>query len=256
MKTSRLLNVLVLAFLSIFLLSSCVSRKEIVYFQDGANTLNYDIDNNLKIRPNDQLTIRVSTPEAEASLPFNLTKAGISQTNNTGNVELETYMVDADGTIEFPVLGTVEVEGLSTFELSRKIKDEISIYVKDAIVNVRVLNFKISVLGEVKNPGTFTIQDDNISLTQALGLAGDLTIFGQRDNVMVIREVDGKKTKAYIDITDFEAVRSPYFNLRQNDVVYVEPKGTKRQSASVLNNASSYISILSFLISTVLLITY
>ncbi|PTX41602.1 polysaccharide export outer membrane protein [Christiangramia gaetbulicola] len=255
MATSRFLSILVLASLCTVLFSSCVSREEIVYFQNQENSINYEIDNNLRIRPNDQLTIRVSTPEAEASLPFNLTKAGISQENNSGNVELETYMVDADGTIEFPVLGTVEVEGLTTFELARKIKKEISIYVKDAIVNVRVLNFKISVLGEVKNPGTFTIQDDNISLTQALGLAGDLTIFGKRENVMIIREVDGVKTKTYLDITDFNSVNSPYFNLRQNDVVYVEPKGTKRQSASVLNNAGSYIAIMSFLISTIILVT-
>ncbi|MUP47509.1 polysaccharide export protein [Gramella sp. BOM4] len=226
-----------------------------VYFQNDQDNVNFDLNKNLKIQPNDQLTIRVSTPEPEAALPFNLTKSVTSPENMGGNVELETYMVAADGTIEFPVLGTVEVAGLNTFELSRKIKDAISIYVKDAIVNVRVQNFRISVLGEVQNPGTFVIQDDFISLTQALGLAGDMTIFGRRDNVMVIREVDGQKTKTYLDLTDFESVNSPFFNLRQNDVVYVEPIATKRQSAGVINNASGYLAILSFLISTVILVT-
>ncbi|MCP9199586.1 polysaccharide biosynthesis/export family protein [Gramella sp. GC03-9] len=235
--------------------SSCVSRQEIVYYQNDLDNVNFDLNKNLKIQPNDQLTIRVSTPEQEAAIPFNLTKSVTSQANMGANVELETYMVAADGTIEFPVLGTIEVEGLNTFELSKKIKDAISIYVKDAIVNVRVLNFKISVLGEVQNPGTFIIQDDYISLTQALGMAGDMTIFGRRDNVMVVRENDGSKTKAYLDLTDFKTVDSPYFNLRQNDVVYVEPIGTRRQSAGVINNASGYIAILSFLISTVILVT-
>lgn len=239
----------------ILFFSSCVSRQEIVYFQNEIDNANYDLDKNVKIRPNDQLTISVLTPEPEASLPFNLTTPTGSENNSGGNTELEAYMVAEDGTIEFPVLGTIEVEGLNTFELSKKIKDAISIYVKDAIVNVRVLNFKISVLGEVKNPGTFIIQDDYISLPQALGLAGDLTIFGKRENIMVVREIGGKKTKAYLDLTDFNSVSSPYFNLIQNDIVYVEPKGTKRQSASVLNNAGSYIAIMSFLISTIILVT-
>ncbi len=255
MKTSRLLKILMIANVFLLLCSSCVSRQEIVYFQNELDNVNYDLDKNVKIRPNDQLTIRVSTPEPEAALPFNLTTSVGSDANSGGNTELETYMVAEDGTIEFPVLGTIEVEGLNTFELSKKMRDAISIYVKDAIVNVRVLNFKISVLGEVKNPGTFIIQDDYISLPQALGLAGDMTIFGKRENIMVVREIGGKKTKAYLDLTDFETVSSPYFNLIQNDIVYVEPKGTKRQSASVLNNAGSYIAIMSFLISTIILVT-
>ena len=253
MRASRSLKNTLYVIICLMLCSSCVSRQEIVYFQNDVQSTNYEPDKNLRIRPNDQLTIRVATPEPEAALPFNLTKSVVSEIG--GNVELETYMVSDSGTIEFPVLGTVEVAGLNTFELSEKIRAAISIYVKDAIVNVRVLNFKISVLGEVKDPGTFVIQDDYISLTQALGMAGDLTIYGQRENVMVIREMDGKKTKAYLDLTDFEAVNSPFFHLRQNDVVYVEPKGTKRQSASVLNNASSYIALLSFLISTAILVT-
>lgn len=255
MKASQFLKFAFVVTTFIIFCSSCVSRQEIVYFQNELSNVNYDLDKNVKIRPNDQLTIRVSTPEPEASLPFNLTTSVGAEAGTGGNTELETYMVSENGTIEFPVLGTVEVEGLNTFELSKKIKDAISIYVKDAIVNVRVLNFKISVLGEVKNPGTFIIQDDYISLTQALGLAGDLTIFGKRDNVMVIREIEGKTTKVYLDLTDFETVSSPYFNLIQNDIVYVEPIGTKRQSASVLNNAGSYIAIMSFLISTILLVT-
>ncbi|WP_026935189.1 polysaccharide biosynthesis/export family protein [Christiangramia echinicola] len=253
MKASQFLKIAIYTGCCLILFSACVSREEIVYFQNDLQSTNYDPDKNLRIMPNDQLTIRVATPEPEAALPFNMTKSVASEISV--NVELETYMVSKEGTIEFPVLGTVDVEGLNTFQLSKKIKNAISLYVKDAIVNVRVLNFKISVLGEVKNPGTFIIQDDYISLTQALGLAGDLTIFGQRENIMVIREMDGKKVKTYLDLTDFDAVNSPFFHLRQNDVVYVEPKGTKRQSASVLNNASSYIGLLSLLISTAILLT-
>jgi polysaccharide biosynthesis/export protein len=145
--------------------------------------------------------------------------------------------------------------GFTTFELSDKIKEEIRDYVRDAIVNVRILNFKISVLGEVRGPGTFTIEDNHLSLPQALGLAGDLTIFGKRENVLVMREVNGQQVNTYLDLTDPNVVSSPYFNLQQNDVVYVEPKVARVQSASTLQLTSRYLSIASVITSLVILFT-
>lgn len=227
------------------------------YFQDPENRsgVNFHKDDNLKIKPDDLLTIRVSAPEQEAAQPFNLTKSIGSMERTNAQVELETYMVSKEGTVEFPVLGTLEVEGLNAFELAEKIKEEITDYVNDPIVNVRILNFQISVLGEVNSPGTFTIEDDHLSLPKALGMAGDLTIYGKRKNVLVMREENGKKVNTYLDLTDPKVVNSPYYNLRQNDVVYVEPIGPRRQAASGLGVASSYLSIASVIISLVIVVT-
>jgi len=238
--------------------TSCVSRQEIVYFQ-GIEQLSQSQDrnlgNNLEIQPDDILTIRVSAPEPEAAIPFNLTKTFGSQLGMNSNVELETYMVTNEGTIQFPVIGTVEVKGLTNNELAEKIKTAIEDYVKDPIVNVRILNFQISVIGEVSNPGTFNIQDDHVTLTKALAMAGDLTIFGKRENILIMGEEEGKKTYAYLDLTDANIVNSPHYNLRQNDVVYVEPIATRRQKASSTGIASTYLSIASVLASLILLIT-
>lgn len=244
--------------LLILIISSCVSRKEMVYFQN-IEQLRKSEDrrsgNNLEIQPDDVLTIRVSAPEQEAALPFNLTKSIASQERIMGEVELETYLVSNEGTIEFPVIGNMEVKGLTNIELSKKIQREIREYVKDPIVNVRILNFQISVLGEVNNPGTFSIEDDHITLSKALSMAGDLTIFGKRENILVMGEDGDHKTYAYLNLTDASVVNSPHYNLRQNDVIYVEPRGTRNQSASSTGLAATYLSIVSVLASLVILIT-
>lgn len=258
MKISHFPKPVICLTICYFAISSCVSRKNIVYFQEtqkAPENIYYNQDENLKIKPGDLLTIRVSAPEQEAAVPFNLTKSMASQMNMMGNVELETYMVSNQGTVEFPVLGTLEVRDLTAFELSQKIKENITEYVMDPIVNVRILNFKITVLGEVNSPGTFQIEDDHITLVQALGLAGDLTILGKRDNVLVMREENGKKINTYLDLTDAKVVSSPYFNLRQNDVVYVEPKLARRQSAGSTGIASTYLSLASVIASLIILIT-
>lgn len=240
------------------MITSCVSRRNIVYFQEieevaGNTRQNYT--NNLKIKQDDVLTIRVSAPEQEAAIPFNLTKSIGSQQSLRGEVDLETYLVSDQGTIEFPVIGTLEVTGLTNIELSQKIKGLIDEYVKDAIVNVRILNFKISVLGEVRNPGMFSIEDDHVDLSQALAMAGDLTIFGKRTNILVMGQENGRKTYAYLDLTDANVLNSPFYNLRQDDVVYVEPKNSRRQSAGSTGVASTYLSIASVIASLVILIT-
>ncbi len=241
--------------------SSCVSRKEIVYFQglDKAESrLDENIDTSLEIKTNDLLTISVSAAEQEAALPFNLPVIGVPQGGGlsvNGRQQLQTYLVDSDGNIEFPVLGTVKVAGLNRQAVSAKLKKQISEYVQDPIVNVRLVNFQVSVLGEVTRPGTFDIRDEYLSLPKALGFAGDLTIYGRRDNVLVMREENGQKIHAYLDLTDPNVINSPFYYLQQNDVVYVEPNGAQRQSASYNRNAGVYISIASVLISLAVLIT-
>ncbi|WBL21649.1 polysaccharide biosynthesis/export family protein [Zunongwangia sp. HRR-M8] len=233
--------------------SSCVSRRKIAYLQ-GEGEQNLDLENNVKIKPDDVLTIRVSTEEPDAAIPFNLIKSA-GQTGIPGNIELETYLVSHEGNIIFPVVGEIKVTNLTNIELAERIKTKISDYVKDAIVNVRILNFKISVLGEVNSPGTFVIEDDHITLPQALGLAGDMTIYGKRKNVLVARQIKGKQVRKYVDLRDADVVSSPYYYLQQNDIVYVEPVGARRQSASFLGTASSYLSLASVIISTIVLIT-
>ena len=216
---------------------------------------NSNLNNNIQIKPDDVLTIRVSAPEQEAATPFNLTKSIAGQANMAGQVELETYLVSNTGTIEFPVIGTVDVKGLTNIELSNKIKELISDYVKDPIINVRILNFQVSILGEVNQPGNYNIEDDHISLSKALAMAGDLTIFGKRDNILIISEEDGVKTYSYVDLTKASVINSSQYNLKQNDVVYVEPKSSRRQNAGSLGIASTYISIASVIASIVILIT-
>ena len=255
LRTTKLILLLVLM-TSFF--SSCVSPKEMIYYQEDEDynlPISYNNNESIQIRPGDLLTIRVSASEQEAAQPFNLVKSVASTQNINGSVQLESYMVSNEGEIEFPVLGSVKVTGLTAFELAEKMKEQIREYVKDAIVNVRILNFKISVLGEVKNPGTFTIEDDHISLAQALGRAGDLTIYGKRENILVMREINGEKVTQRLDLTDEKVVSSPFYNLRQNDVVYVEPKVAKVQSASTLGVASRWLSIASLVTSLVILIT-
>ncbi len=245
-------------FLLLMMISSCVSRRNMVYFQEieeiAANT-RQAYTNNLIIKPDDVLTIRVSAPEQEAAIPFNLTKSVGSQQMLRGEVELETYLVSDQGSIEFPVIGTMEVAGLTNIELSEKIKSLIDEYVKDAIVNVRILNFQISVLGEVRSPGMFSIEDDHVDLSQALAMAGDLTIFGKRTNILVMGQENGRKTYAYLDLTDANVLNSPFYNLRQGDVVYVEPRNSRRQSAGSTGVASTYLSIASVIASLVILLT-
>ena len=254
-----------LALLIVSITTSCVSRKEIVYFQ-GLDQAEAKLDQNqrtsLKIKHNDLLTISVSAPEQEAAMPFNLPVIGVPQggaelggLSVNGRQQLQTYLVDSDGNIEFPVLGTVKVVGLNRQELSAKLKSQVSEYVQDPIVNVRIVNFQVSVLGEVARPGTFDVRDEYLSLPKALGFAGDLSIYGRRDNVLVMREENGKKIHAYLNLTDPNVINSPFYYLQQNDVVYVEPNGAQMQSASYNRNAGVYISIASVLISLAVLIT-
>lgn len=194
-------------------------------------------------------------------MPFNLPITGMSEqgaTNGlmvTGRQQLQTYLVDGEGNIEFPVLGTISVAGLTRQELQNSLKNKINDYVQNPIVNIRLVNFQVSVLGEVNRPGTFDVRDEYLTLPKALGLAGDLSIYGKRQNVLIMRENEGKKTYAYLDLTDPSIVDSPFYNLQQNDVVYVEPNGAQVQSASYNRNASVYIAIASVLVSLAVLIT-
>ncbi|SFN76559.1 polysaccharide biosynthesis/export family protein [Salegentibacter flavus] len=264
MKFPKSFRIPAFGLFALIMATSCVSRQEVVYFQ-GLDEAQARMDNeqqkNLRIKPNDQLTISVSAPEQVAALPFNLPVIGVDPGGSdlglsaTGRQQLQTFQVEKNGTIDFPVLGKVEAAGYSQEQLAAKLKEQIKVYVQDPIVNVRVVNFHISVLGEVTRPGTFEVQDDYFSLPQALGMAGDMSIYGRRDNVLVVREEGGTKTHAYLDLGDADVINSPYYYLQQNDVIYVEPNKAQRQSASYNRNAGIYISIASVLVSVAVLLT-
>lgn len=232
------------------LLSSCVSSKKMVYFQGNqlldsiVNTSKYEI----KIQTGDLLFINVSTIDYKAALPFNLYESGAA---TTGSPKPLLYLVDVDGEITFPVLGNIKVEGLTIREMSAMLTQKLSEYLKNPIVNIRLKNFKITVLGEVKMPGTYLIANERITLLEAIGLAGDLNIQAKRSKIKLIREQQGKRTLTTFDLTSKDLFNSPYFYLAQNDVVYVEPNKTKMNSSVVGPNSGIIISSISTLISLI-----
>lgn len=241
--------------LLILVLSSCGTKKEVVYFQ---NTGSFEtlVDKNsftTKFKVDDLVNIHVSTLNSEASVPFNLFK-GASE----GGIRAEQvdYLIDRSGEIDFPVIGKIKISGLSSEELRILLREKLSDYLKDPIINIRLRNFTVTILGEVGRPGTYPVNGEKITILEALGLAGDLTVKGVRDNVMVIRDFDGTKVYTRINLTDKEALNSPVYYLTQNDVVYVEPNQSAISASSLDNRATIAISIASVLItSSVILFT-
>jgi polysaccharide export outer membrane protein len=165
------------------------------------------------------------------------------------------YLVNSEGNVEFPVIGTIHLAGLTRTEAINLLKEKLASYIVNPTISLRILNFRITVLGEVKTPGTFTIPNERVTILEALGIAGDLLITGERHNVLVIRDEDGKRKEYRIDLTQESIFSSPVFYLQQNDVVYVEPNRAKRNS-SVLNasNTGVVISSLSLVLTTLILI--
>jgi len=231
--------------LLIVVVSSCVTSKEVIYFQDEPVSEYNDIPMNSDIvyKPNDLIFISVGG-DADAVAPFNLPAVSysVSSVNANADLKMPTYLIDKNGNIEYPVLGTIKLGGLSREDATSFLKNKISAYVKDPIINIRLINFTITVLGEVRNPGTFTVEDERISLIEALGLAGDLTIYGKRENVFLIREREGKKVFTKFDLTKISTITSPNYYLEQNDVLVIEPNSAKIRSASYNQNNGVIIS--------------
>ena len=239
----------------IFLFASCASKKDVVYFQDTSDyeTLVSDNSHTNKFKIDDVLSIHVSTLDPQVSLPFNLYKGA-----EEGGIRAEqvNYIIDKNGEIDFPVIGAVKIAGLSPEETKTLLKEKLTPYLKDAIINIRLKNFTVTVLGEVNRPGTYPVLGEQITVLEALGLANDLTIKAKRDNVLIIRDFNGTKVSTRIDLTTKEALNSPVYYLTQNDVVYVEPNNSAVASYGLDNRASIWVSIASVLItSTVLFIT-
>lgn len=253
-------SLLILAILGV----SCASQKEIVYLQDVSSKEEIFAAqaSDIRINTDDLLSIMVNSKDPELVQMLNMPMVAHQISNVSGYAATQQrvlgYLVDKSGNIEFPQLGKLYVKGLTRFELSDLVKRQLISkgLVNDPIVTVQFLNFKISVIGEVQRPGSYDVVSDRITIFDALSRAGDLTIYGRRDNVKIIREENGQKTVAMVDLRSKEIFNSPYYYLQQNDVVYVEPNKAKAGQREINQNRSisTFSSIVSVLISLAVLV--
>ena len=241
-------------YLSILLLVfSCSPYKDIPYFQDldRSKTVRENIGNfsPLTIQPEDILGINVSSLNPEASAVFNYNLNSISGTNNNDqNNPVIGYLVDQNGDIQLPLIGTLKVGGLTTAELRMQMRSKLLTFLREPVVNIRMLNFKISVMGDVGRPGVYQVQNERITLPEALILAGDLNITAKRNDVLLIRERDGEREYHTINFTSKDLFNSPYYYLKNNDVLYIKPGRAKYASVdNSYRNISLALSALSIL---------
>lgn len=253
-------KIIVLAFAA--LLTACGSHVAYLQNSDLVDLSNSEYLYDARIMPKDLLTITVSTVNREASEPYNLmVRPTLNVTSNsvsTSGGSLQPYLVDNEGNIDFPVLGTLKVGGLTKRECEQMIHDKLLRFmneVENPIVTVRMSNYKISVLGEVARPGMFTVGNEKINIFEALAQAGDLTIYGQRDKVKLIREnAQGRKEIHKLNLNDTEIINSPYYYLQQNDIIYVEPNKVKAGNSGIGSSTTIWISVTGSLISLASLI--
>ena len=241
-------------------LAGCKAPEKVLYLQDLNQPLEQALTQTagMKIQKDDLLQINILANNPEVAKPFNLIAQISGMGTNVSNLEQTAYLVDASGNVDIPVLGRMTVEGLTTQEVKNVIckKLQEKNLIKDPVITVRILNFKVSVLGEVKSPGIIDVKGERITVLEALSKAGDLTIQGRRDHVAVIREVDGKRTVNYLDLKSRDIFDSPYYYLKQNDVVYVEPNNarTVQYRNNQVNNVGTWLSVLSSMLSVITLI--
>lgn len=252
---------------TVLLVSSCYNTKNVAYFQDLNDTTGVYTQRMLdtiktRIQTDDILSIVVNSINPQATAPFNTGNispalpavpqvvqnpySGTTVNPNSfdNNNTLKGYLVDKNGNIDFPVIGSISVAGLTTSELRDTLKNRLNQYLQSPTVNVRIANYKVTVLGEVARPSTFSIPSERISVIDAIGMAGDLTIYGKRENVLVIREESGKRDFVRLNLNSSDIFQSPYYYLKQNDIVYVEPNKAKVASSDAATARTiSFISV-------------
>jgi polysaccharide export outer membrane protein len=232
---------------------SCATKDDVVYFNGMDSTNNtigldsysptYHID--------DELIITVSALDAEAAKPFNKIAVNVPIDNDDamGRPRVQTYRVNPDGDIIFPVIGKFKIAGLNRQQATMSLQEKLTDYLKDPIVDIETINYRITVLGEVVSPGTYTAPNERITILEALSLAGDLTIYGERENVLVIQDYDGKKTYTRVNLKSDELFNSPVYYLSQNDVVYVEPNKTRARNSAIGAQTGVILTSLGLLVS-------
>ena len=241
------------------IVSSCATKDDVVYFHNSESLEGKEnlLDYEPKIEANDVLRSNVSSSSVNEEIvaPFQMNQQGGQSGGGGGqNLSLTGYLVSPQGTINFPVLGTVEVEGLSRTAIQDKLQTQISEYVRDPVVDVRIVNFSVTVLGEVGSPGRVQITDGRVTMPELLAMSGDITYNGKRENIKIIREVNGVKTVGYIDMTESDLFDSPFYYLKQNDLVYVEPTYRTVKSAGFFTSYQGIISVGTTIISLYFLI--
>jgi len=242
------------------LLFSCASKDDVVYF-NGTNSS----DNSIGLDSysptyhiDDELVIIVNALDAEAAKPFNKTSVSVStdMLDARGRERIQTYRVDSEGQIEFPVLGKIKIAGMNREQATIMLQEKLTDYIKNPIVDIETVNYRVTILGEVVRPGTYNAINERITILEALSLAGDLTIYGERENVLVIQDYDGKKTYTRVNLKSNDLFDSPVYYLSQNDVVYVEPNKTRAKNSAIGAQTGVVLSSLGLLISmTALVVT-
>ncbi|MBP1839097.1 polysaccharide biosynthesis/export family protein [Formosa algae] len=252
MKLFRLLGV----FLAFLFLNSCATKKEILYFQDYENIPQEVILNTTKIQINDILSVTVKSLVPEAAEPYNRTNS-TNGTNNTNAMKQQGYLVSFTGEITFPIIGDIMVKNKSPKELEDHIRELLikGGHLKDPTIIVRIVNAKFTVLGAVGSAGTYDYDEETITLPQALGMAGDLSINGVREDIMIIREVDQVRTVGHIDMTKTDWFTSPFYNIKQNDIIVVNQNGPGVKKAGYITGLTGIFSAVSFALTLILLLT-
>jgi polysaccharide biosynthesis/export protein len=249
---------------------SCSSIKNVKYFTDIPDTARYTLLSKLKyvdplIQPDDIMSINIQVADPVATQVIatgNVSNSAVGSTTagSTGSQTINGYLVDESGNVEIPVLGKIQLRGLTTEQAREVVRTRARTFFKDPTINVRFANFRITVLGEVAKPATYVVPNEKITILDALGLAGDLTIYGRRDNVLLIRQYDdGRRESIRLDLTKSAVLNSSYYYLRQNDYIYVEPTKAKIVSSDAIQNrnisiitaiGASLISVIAILLST------
>ncbi len=252
------MRILLCFIVALSLLTSCASKKDLVYLQPDSTQLNtfYEL-NAPKLQPGDILAISVTADDIRATQPFNQVSPyqGVTGTVQSTNPFIPTYAIDANGEIDFPKLGKIKMGGKTRTQAMEFLRNEVSKFIVNPGISMEIRNFRVTVLGEVKSPGSFSVNNDRITILEALGLAGDLTINGVRKNVLVIREQNGVKKEFRVDLTQRDALNSPVYYLAQNDVIYIEPNGARIQSSKYTQNTSIFVSVASVIITVLSVLT-
>tara|TARA_Y100000766_G_C18914572_1_gene610345 strand:+ start:2947 stop:3723 length:777 start_codon:yes stop_codon:yes gene_type:complete len=254
----KFVNYFLFQIIFILILSSCSSKSNLVYLNDSdsnnLNKINYSLLSQ-NIEPGDILKIEIQTIIPEAAKPY-INISDNSSLNNIDLIRLNGYVVDKDYNINFPVLGNISVENQNVEQISKKIVELLvnGGHLSNPHVKVRRINSKFTILGEVKNPGTFSFYEKNINIFQALGYAGDLSIDGKRSNITLIRETNGLRKIYKISLLKSDIINKPYYNIYNNDVIIIKPNFSKVKSAGFIGSPSSIASISSLLLSITLLI--
>lgn len=241
-----------------FFVSSCVSSRDVTYFENLSSAKRSGMESVTKftepiIQPDDILAVSINTIDPQSAAVVNQAGSPISvTTNGVGREQVSGYLVDKNGEIELSLIGKVQVAGLTTYDAKEIIKARASRDLKNPNVSVRFANFKVSVLGEVGRPSAYTVPNEKVSILDVLSLAGDLTVFGRRDNILVIRDLNGKKEFGRLNLNSTDVFSSPYYFLKQNDVVYVEPN--KSKVLSLNNNTRTVAALVLSALSTIVLI--